>query len=66
MTQRGSETNHDWLRLQADTPDFFHAVLNLFFQGQDIGGCAPIELRGTSRDLRARAITPDSLEACSC
>src|ERR1700691_6202012 len=33
------EANHDRFRFQADAPDFFHAMLDLFFQSENIGGC---------------------------
>jgi len=29
----GLESNHDWFRFQVDAPDFFHAGLDLLFQG---------------------------------
>ena len=31
--------DHDRFRFQADAPDFFHTLLNVFFQSDDIGGC---------------------------
>src|SRR5580658_140603 len=33
------EANHDRFWFQADAPDFFHTMLNLVFEGEDVGGC---------------------------
>src|ERR1700732_3221076 len=32
------EAHHDWLGLETNPPDFLHAILDLFFQSNDVGG----------------------------
>ena len=33
------ETNHHGFRFQTYSPNFFHAMLNLFFEGEKVRGC---------------------------
>jgi len=32
------EAHHNWFGFQADAPDLFYAMLDLLFQGEDVGG----------------------------
>ncbi len=60
LDSNGLEAHHDWFGLQADAPNFFHAMLDLFLQGEDIGGCGCAAIDDRQRVAGGNADTAEA------
>ena len=47
----GLESYEDWFWLEANAPDFFDALLDLVFQGEDFGGRGAAAIHDSERVL---------------
>jgi hypothetical protein len=56
--QWSSNAYHDRFWLQPDAPDFFHAVLDLLFQGEDVGGRSSAAINDCQRVPGGNADAP--------